>query len=372
MIPVDDDTANEMLGSYVMAARVESWRDGVLLAEDIPMSSGSETVDITLNVPETVSLSVPRTDRGTVWAPGADIDHPLACWGQQLRIYVGLQTLQRGFVPVRRGLYYITDTSPSDDTITVQASGLLGLIAEAEFISPVNATGTYGSMLRQLVEPALTVDLTLAPTDRNVASSVVWGTGSGLLDAGTGRLDAVTELLSTWPAEAYVDEDGVLNVIPPGDTSTSSLTLTDGAGGTTMRWNGEVTRSGAASLVVARGYDSTGADVQAVAFDDDSGSPTFYSGPFNPLAVPFDYFSPLLTTTGACAAAANTVLMRRKRQGARRITADAVPYLALQTRDGVTVTASDLGVDAAFGLIDQLTMPLTAADGAMRLGVRLV
>lgn len=362
MIDVSDEAADIMLsGGYTMYTRVESWKGGDLLDDNIPIESGSETVDVTLNVPEAIELTVPRLYRGTNYAPGSDVEHPLACWGQRLRIYVGVGT-SSGVEWIRRQWAYIDSTKVDGDAVNISALGLLGLVQEANFISPVAAAGTYGSMLKQLVEPAITVDLTNAPADRAMPSGTTWDSG---------RLDAVNELLDAWPATAYVNEDGILVVVAVGDATVSSLALSDGIGGTTMAWGGGVTREGAASAVVARGYDSTGSDVSGSAFDRDSGSPTYYLGDFNALPVPFEYFSPLLTTTDECTAAAQTVLARRKTQASRKLTTEAVPYLALQARDAVTVTSETLSITGALGIVDQVTMPLTANSGGMSLGVRV-
>jgi hypothetical protein len=362
MLDISDEAFEIMsTGGYTMTCRVESWRGDDLLADDIPIGSGTETVDVTQNVPESLTITVPRLKNGVTWAPGTDIDHPLAPWGQRLRVYLAVQTSQ-GFEGMARGWFYIVETDCQDETVSVTASGLLGLIDEADFISPYSPSGNFTTIIRQLIEPELLVDFTNAPTDRAVPANTVQDGG---------RLDALYELLTAWGATAFVDETGTLQVVVAGDTSTSSLSLTDGAGGTAMKWGNKLSRDGAASAVVARGYDSTGADVQAVANDNDPASPTYINGPFNSLPVPYDYFSPLLTTVSQCQAAANTVLFNRRRQASRTITTTAVPMLALQTRDGVTVTSDDLNVDAELGIVDQLIMPLTPGDGGMTLGVRV-
>lgn len=362
MIPISDQAAGIMAaGTFRYTCRVSSWYGDQLLEQDVPVAGGTITDDVTAAVPDVLSLRVPRTDRGVTWAPGSAVDHPLAAWGQQLQVALFVET-PNGFEGIGRGWFRTTDTNIDGDSVNVSASGLLDIIAEAGLISPVSAAGNYTTMIRRLIEPGLTVDFTLAPTDRAVASGTVFTDD---------RLGAVQELLDAWPADAYVDENGVLVVIPPGDTAVSSLALSDGIGGTTMKWGGDISREGAASAVVARGYTAAGADVQATTYDTFPDSPTRYGGPFSPLPVPFIYFSPLLTTVSQCLSASNTVMMRRRRQASRTITTTAVPYLALQTRDGVTVTSEDLGIDAVFGIVDKLTMPLTPSDGAMQLAVRI-
>jgi hypothetical protein len=270
--------------------------------------------------------------------------------------------VKSGFETWARGWYYITDAEAHGDDITVTASGLLGLIQEAELVAPYGPAGNISTVLRFLIEPALIVDLTHAPADRAVPGGVVWQSD---------RLGAVYELLDAWGAEAYVNEDGALKVVPAKDTGTSQIGLYDGRGGTIVTPSASVSREGAANCVVARGYTDDGSDVQAVAYNLDPNSPTYYGGDFAALPVPFVYDSALLTTVDQCQTTANTILRRRVAQASRAVNIEAVPNLALQARDGVTVTSDKLNVPATFGIVDQLDMPLTAADGAMTATVRL-
>lgn len=372
MIEISDIAASIMSGQsggYEMFTRVESWRAGELLDGDIPVASGSVTTDVTLSVPESLTMTVPAYDRGVSYVPGADQDHPLACWGQRLHVSLGVGIGRDMVEWLGREWLYITDAKPDGaDGVTVTASGLLGLIQEAPFVAPVapicsGNQQTFAQVLLRFVEPAFHVDFTNAPDDRLIPVGTIWDDG---------RLDSINELLTMWPADAYIDTDGILQVIAVADTSVPSLALSDGLRGTAMAWGSEVTRDGSSSAVVARGTDANGLDVQGVAYDKDPKSPTMYGGPFNPLPVPYIYSSALLTTAAQCTASAAATLALRKRQAARRIDTTAVPHLALQTRDGVTVTAGRLGVVGELGIVDKVTMPLTATDGGMAVGVRLI
>jgi hypothetical protein len=363
MLDVSDTAAAVMTTrGYTMRVRAESWLDGDQLDGDVPVAGGTETSDVTLNVPEALTLTVPALYKGVSYVPGR-VDDPLACWGQRLRVTLGVD-LADGTEWLGRGWFYITGTSVADDTVTVAGSGLFGLLAEAQFLSPVTAAGTYESMIARLIEPALTADFTNAPDDVSIPAGTAW-------DAGVSRLDALGELLDAWPADAYVDQDGIVQVTAAGDSATAVAAYTDGAGGSSMRWGTGITRDGAASVVVAQGTTAAGNQVQGVAYDYDPASPTRYGGPFAALPVPFFFYSPLLASAASCSAAARTILARRRRQAARKITANAVPNLALQPRDAITVTAENLGIPATLGVVDQLSMPMTADSGPMVLGVRL-
>lgn len=354
-----DDATAALAGSWTMHTRVESWLGEELLAEDIPVSAGTEDGDRSLVVPERVTLTVPRLDRGTSWDPTGDPEHPLAPYGQRLRVSVGVEITGGVVEWVQRGWFLVTDSMLEADTISVTGAGLLTLIDEARFVAPFQPSSTLAATVRALVEPALTVDIDATLTDRAVPSNISWDED---------RIGALMELLDAWPADAMVTPDGYLSVVPATESTTSVLSLTDGAGGTVVQWGGSATRDGAASCVVARGQATDGAAVQGVAYDS-SPSPTEYGGPFNPLPVPYFYFSPLLTTNTQCRTAAATIVARRRRAGGRRITALAVPHPGLQTGDLVTVTAT--GLDAVPALVEAISMPLTPSSGAMALTLQV-
>ena len=360
MLTLTADAASALARSWTMSVRVESWLADALLAEDVPVAAGSLEVDRTLRVPERVSLTVPRTTRdGASWDPAGKADHPLAAYGQELRVSVGIGLANGVVETLQLGWFTIASSETDGDTVTVEAVGQLGLIDEARFVAPFQPTGTFTTTLRALVEPALTVDLTAAPTDRAVPASMSWDED---------RLGAVFELLDAWPAEARVDEAGVLVVTSATDPTVPVATVTDGTGGTVVRWQGSTSRDGAVSVVVARGLAADGTQVQGAAYDGTTA--LRYGGPFNPLPVPFFYFSPLLTTVAQCKAAARTVLARLRRQSSRRLAATVVPNPALQVGDLVSVTGN--GLVAAPCLVEALTLPLTPDGGPMTLGLRVV
>jgi hypothetical protein len=355
MISISDEAMSALTRSWRYRAQVQSWRGGELLAADVPLVSGSEEVDRSLRVPERMTMTVPRVERGFSWDP-VEHDHPLAAFGQRLWVRLGVD-LGRYTEWFLRGEYLITDSSTEGDTVTVEAAGLLQLVDEARLSSPFQPSGTFVSTLRSLVEPALTVYTADAPEDRSVPTGLNWDED---------RLGAVLELLETWPATAYVTGDGFLVVEEVADSTDVVLSLTDGEDGTVLNWGGTSSRDGGYNLVVARGADSDGNQLQAVAYD--YSGPTAYQGPFNPLPVPYFYSSPLLTTQDQCQKAANTRLASLQADRSTRITATCVPHPALQAGDAVHVTGR--GLTAAWCIVEALTLPYQ--PGEMTLTLRVV
>lgn len=347
MLDISTAALETIQRSYTMRIRAESWLGDQLL-DEIPVDTGSETQDRSLAVPESVTLTVPRTDGGTSWDP-AGRDHPLGSDGQRLRISLGVDLGNAETEWIERGWFLTTKTSTDDDTITVTAAGLLALIDEAKFVSPFEPTGTFSATVQALVEPALTVSISASLVDRAIPVGLQWDED---------RLAGLHELLDAWPAVARVDENGVLVVTPPPTIFTSVASITnDPSTGTVVRWNSERSRDGAFNVVVARGQDTVfGTTVQGSAFDVNPASPQRYGGPFNPLPVPFLFESPLLTTTDQCYFSARSILDRKRRTSARKLGADMVPHPALIAGDVVTVTGPE-GVTGALATIEQMTLP---------------
>lgn len=359
MIPMSADALAVLGGSFVMHVRVESWRGEDALADDIPVAAAMLEGDRSLRVPDRLTLTVPRVDRGATWDPQGDSAHPLAAWGQRVKVSVGIETAPDVVEWIERGWFLIVETVADGDTVSVEAAGLLALLDEARFVSPFQPSGTMGGTLRALVEPALTVDLTAAPTDRAVPARMAWDED---------RLGAVHELLDAWGADAEVSTGGFLVVTSAAESTTPVGALTDGAGGTVVRWAGGASRADAASLVVARGQAADGKPVQGVAYE--TTGPTAYGGPFSPLPVPAFIFSPLLTTNAQCRTAANTVLLRRRRGAGRRVTASAVPLPTVELGDVIAVTGA--GLSGAPCAVEAFSLPLVADGGAMTLSLREV
>lgn len=353
MITLSARATDALTGSHHRYFAVESWRNGILLAAEVPAATGNEEVDRTLTVPERVTFTVPRTDRGTSWAP-VGTDHPLAANGQTLRVKLGVGLALGEIEWFQRGRFLIQQAVPNGDVVTVDAVGMLTWIDEARLVSPYQPTGTLASTLRGLVEPALTVAISTALVDRSVPAGASYDED---------RLAAVFELLDAWNAEGVVDPQGVFQVTPAAQSLVPVLTLTDGVGGTVITTDGSSTREGAYNAVVARGTASDGGQVQGVAYDSTATSPKFYGGPFNPLPVPKFFASPLLTSAYEASLAAATILARIQRQTGKLYTVEMVPHPALQAGDVVSLN----GVICS---VETLTLPYHADGGSQRLTAR--
>ncbi|MET9123021.1 hypothetical protein [Streptomyces sp. NPDC004528] len=347
-------------GSYTMAMRAESWLGGLLLADGIPVADGSENRDRSLSVPEQITLTVPRRDRGYDWDPGTDPGHPLAAYGQMLRIDYGVDVGGQ-FEWINRGWFLITESSTDGDTVSVSCQGLLTLIDEATLIAPFqpSSSDTLASVIRGLVEPALTVQFDATLIDRAVPLGMQWDSD---------RLGAVTEVLTAWGAAERVTEDGYLLIEPVSDAGAPVLSISDDREtGTVVRWAGNTTRDGAFNVVVASGEDANGNQIQGVVYDGDPASPYQYGGNFNPLPVPFNYQSSLLTTVAQCRTAAAAQMKLLRRQAFRKLQITMVPHPGLVTGDILSVTGA--GLTGARCAVESLSLPYSPSEQSLTVRV---
>lgn len=157
----------------------------------------------------------------------------------------------------------------------------------------------------------------------------------------------------------YFDGDGVARARIVPDPTTADSVFSFGSGETSR----VISSSRVARLdtvyngVRVRG---TGADVetpvQAVVWDDDPMSPTYYLGAFG--MAPYFYESPLLTTEAACALAARTIFAKFRGK-ASQLSWASVVNPALEQLDPVAI---DFRGQVAVHVIDRLTVPLLARD----------
>lgn len=364
MIETSDLAAAMLLrGNQTRFLRISSWYGDQLVADDLPIagSTASETVTRTDTVPERITFNVPRISRGVDYTP-IGVDHPLAANGQRLKVELGVGVgIRDDGTPnveyLQRRWFVIYESEPNGDVIDVDGRGLLWLIQEARMVSPYQPSGTFKSALRGLVEPALTVVFDAALTDRSVPTGINYDDD---------RLGAVQALLSAWPAEGHVTEDGYYQIGPAADATDVSLALTNGLGGTVITASGKSSREAAYNAVVARGTTSDGGVVQGVSYD--TTGPKGIGRPFNDLPVPFFFDSPLLTTQAQAQAASSSRLATLMRNTAELYDVSMVPHIALQEGDRVTLTNDHF--TARPGIVEGLTLPLQAGGGAQALTVR--
>lgn len=317
MITVTDQTKGVLASNYTFRIRVQVWLDDALLVEDLPVVDISEDLDNSLNVPERITINMPR------YANGIDYSTVVAANGHTIRYQ--LEIVESGEI-INRGIYRVEEVLRDDNTLSITCAGLLIYIAEARFVSPFQPSGTLKNTIRSLVEPALTVLFDAGFVDRVVPSGINYDED---------RLEALKEILNAANAEASVTEDGYLLVEAAVDPSVSVVELSSNSGDTVLSVSSKSSTDDAFNCVVARGTATDLGQVQGVAYL--TTGPRAFGGAYNPLPVPFYFASPLLTTVAQCTAAAKTVLRRKTKNSGASLEILIVPDPRLQLGDCINV-----------------------------------
>lgn len=360
-----DGAPDEVLsGSCGWFPVVQSWLGGALLSGDVPVIGGRVTAQVTQDIPERLSLTVPAQTvvdgRPFSWRPGADPSHPLARYGQELQVSVVVTssavTDGAGEWETRVGRFLITDWSDGDDgTIDVTAEGRLRRVQDALLTSPTQpaAGATLASEARRLLPAGVSAAFDPALVDRACPAGMAWSES---------RLEALREIADAWPALLRTDEWGqVIFRAPLPDVPAPVLTLRDGDRGTVETVGRSDTRDGAYNQVVATSSASGVEDVQAVA--SQASGPMAIDGEYG--LVTKRWSSPLITSSAQALRSAQTML------ASSLLPATSVPVVCapdprIDLDDAVEVLRDG---ERMWGWVTAYDLPLTVGDGPMRVDI---
>ncbi|WP_338683960.1 DUF5047 domain-containing protein [Streptomyces acidiscabies] len=295
-------------------------------------TGGSVQVDRGSAVRRTCSVSVadtsliPRT-------PTAK----LGVYGARLRISRGVQYSDGTTELVPLGMFRVDEISGDVDEgpVTIAGKSLECVIADDKFTAPYRASGTAVGAITSLIQRSIP-DATVI----NLATDAAIGPRTW--DVEGDPWAAVLELAAAIGATAYCDPDGVFTIaeLPDLTTATPVWTIAAGDGGAYVSASRGMTSDKVNNAVLARGENTEAnvAPVSALVVDNDSGSPTYWSGPYG--RRPLFYSSPTLTTTGACTAAA-TLLLRAAQSPNASADISSLPNPALEVGDVLRVVYPD-------------------------------
>ena len=127
MLSVDPILAESIAGSFRPFVRVDSWYGGNLLFSDLPVESGSVTVDSTSLIQRTLTLTVvgddPRLDPDYMGVDGSM--SAVGCDGQELVVHLGVLLPDGRPVTTQVGVFVISDVDPKDMWLSKDGKGVL-------------------------------------------------------------------------------------------------------------------------------------------------------------------------------------------------------------------------------------------------------
>lgn len=349
--------------SHAVNVKVASYRSGALLADYVPVLSGTITYDDTANLRRRLELTVPLEDpsRQMVWDPGDDPAHPLNFYGQRLNVWLGLSIPSGGTEWFNHGWYLITtwEIDETERTVSVSAVDLSQLIDDdRHYTTEVPGKGfTYEEEFQRLLDGTMPMVVDGGLSARRVNSATVWDRD---------RRKNLNDLCTAWPSRWYVDDSGNAHVSAAYEQITADTPLD-----VVLDWGGDgiVTgrsRSGERerlynAVIVTGKQAEDGSEIQPYGGAEirDVSSPIRIQGPFG--KKPKFYQSDLLTTSAQCVATAKTMLVDASRVS-RSEPITVVPDYALELGDVAQVRTHGRYFT---GRVQSIELPLTADGGQM-------
>jgi Domain of unknown function (DUF5047) len=349
--PLSTRARQALVQSHGMAVRATAY--GPYGTREIPVGGGSVTSDAGNQVRRTATL---ETDL-SLWP--VDPRSILAPLGTEIQLDYGI-VLPGGateWVPLIRGLVDKVNRErpyPRSGVMPLQLSDRALRVAEDRLTSPAQtvAGALVTVEIRRLIQE--TLGTSVAVTDLTGSTQV-----APLLEIERERwADGVEKLADSIGAECFFDPQGSGVIRPQPTLSDPAVwTVDSGPQGLLVARGDELAREPTYSGVVARGERTDGtAPVQAIVWDTDPNSPTYYLGPFG--RKPLFYSSPLLTTVAQCQTAGAALLARAKgKQAAPAISTIVNPALEA----GDVVLLQDDGRRQLL-ILDKVTVPLSPRD----------
>lgn len=335
------DSSPEYADAHTLGLTVSSsidiFYDGTLIAASIPLADGNLTDNDTQDVTRDTNLTVPRhvsLDDGITLTDLLPRDElaPLECYGQQAAIQYDVVLPSGRTESFTLGLARLqTWDEDENGGIALNAAGLLIEAQEDRLLRPIQVPRStpFTTAIERIIGDIIPVNFDTNLPARN----------TGAFSFEEDRLDGLNKLLDAWPARAYVDDQGVLQVTVPYDDANDPIvrTVRDGENGTLVDAPRGNSREGRYNGVVATGEGPDDmAPVLGAAYLTEG--PMRWGGPFG--NVPYGMASPLLTTNAQASAAAATRLQNLQRANRPR-SLTMVPDARLQTGDVIAIESSD-------------------------------
>lgn len=365
MQTVSASALNALTGSYAPYVKVDVWRGGQLVAQDLPVTDGSvEVSDDGKAIRQRLSLTVADPDGSLT--PRSE-SAALAPYGSMVNVRAGVQlggqpeTCCLGsfrIETVDAGQEWRTYSrvdgvrwSASGGKISITGVDLAAVIQDAKFLAPEQPPG--GFIRAEVIR--LCTDLVGVAAWPGVPDVAIPATVTYTDD----RWAAICDLAAALDAIPYMDPYGYLG-FRPAAPGASVWTVTSGSEGVLISAPTKLTRQGIYNAVVSSGTSAGQVPVSQIRLE--TGGELAWGGPFG--RVPYLHDSPLITTEAAADADALTTLARLVGRRSFAISVECACNYWLEVGDTVTL---ELPLGTVDGRITDLSWPLT--PGAMSMTV---
>jgi len=364
MLDHSADYASAMLGSFTPLAQVDAWVNGQLVADKMPVVSGSVTMDSTSAVHTSGSFTFATDDDSLI--PDALGLGPLGVTAQ-LHVRMGMQIpngpaelLSCGWLRIvsgqtkeywqqyRKNPTDPVQVAPRGVTLSIgQAQDAWAALSEDQFLAPEqppSLTSVIAEITRLAQHTGVTISDLSGITDKAIPQSTVW-------DYTTDRGSAIQTLADLLNMTARINMDGALSLVPKAvtDLSTPDWEVTVAADAVSVPLLQQFSRQWDRAQIGANAVRSIGtaADgTQLIGWATETEGPFAYGGPYGQVVEEHD--SPLIAT-------------------AAQATADAATYLANLRANRVAIVPITVPANHALETLDVMAVTIPAGDGTYQI-----
>ena len=368
MYPTSGAFKAAIITDHKVISKAEVWNTERKLL-DLDLDSGKVTVNSGNTSRRTCEIHLTTTRETDNLVPDTGFDS-LAPFGNQLRLYRGIEFTDGSQEYVPLGVFVITDVKVSDTndgvSITVTGEDKSLIISRNKWTSTYQmVSGTLEASLLALLQNRYPDIETNFPTTNVTVNQIILGSDSNV----DPWKDAVhiAELVGY---DLYFDVNGicVMKQFPTLDASTVVATYEEGNGTTITSLDRTISTKETYNGVI---YTVEGSQVatpiRVEVWDEDTASPTYRYGVFG--SVP-TFISTSLIGTSAEAIKAATLLLNTYIGAQEQITFSSIVDPSLDANDVVYVHSFGAKVDRTV-IIDQLEIPLEV-EGQLSVQTRVV
>lgn len=331
---------------------------GRIVLGDLPITTGSITIDRTASVRRTCTITVAASPEIEAVLPTARRRSPLDPYGNEIALQRGIVYPDGTTEMIPLGVFGVRTSDLKDDKdgryLEITGVDRSMQIADAKYALTVYsiARGTnLVTAIANLVNDRLPTNVTVIAADTGYTTPLL------VLDGNISPWEVITNLGAAAGCEVFFDPLGnlVIQDEPDPTMGEADWSYAEGVDCTILALERSYTVEATYNAVVITGENGQG-DVPVIgsAVDSDPASPTYYYGPFGPR--PVTESSPLALTSGQ----ATTIAAARLRSLtglSEKIQLEIIPNPALDVSDILAVRREVIDVDDDL-LVESLTLPL--------------
>lgn len=325
--------------------------NGVVLENDIPISTASVSTDRTSNTRFGASVDLAQYPWQSL---------PITSEGTRLRIHHGIESIGTK-ESIQLGEYQVFEHKRTNGgAIAVTLRGLENYLIEASFIQPrtppygASTVATIAALIHEVLPDAEVV--VACSYDRSIRATGAWEKE---------RWKAITQLADSIYAEVYAGHDGRFYIADAPDLFglVPVFELNGGSNGVLLEEARSSTRDEVYNAVSVSGQssDQNAPPVWGWARDNDPASPTYYSGPYGK-RVRF-YSSQFFTSDAQCETYAFKLLAESLAPN-ETLSLQAGPLPILVAGDAVRLTSEQPGHPRSLHLLQKTKLSLSGGSWA--------